>query len=374
VLEGSLRKAGDRLRVSAQLIEVTTGYHLWSERFDRTLDDVLAIQDEIAECTARCLRGVLTSSDRERMQRDRPAQIDAYEYYLRGRKNLHQHRLGSFGRAYELFVKATEIDPDYAPAYTGIADSLSWKCLWYGSDPELISEALAATDTALELAPRLPEAHVSRGMALDLAGRNAEAEEEFSRAVELNPGHWEAHYLWARTCFAAGRNEDAIRHYGDARRTNPLDFQTPLLQSTAFDVADRNDEAVEALTEGVKLAERHLELNPSEPRALYLGAIALLKLGEEERAFEWAEQALEVAPREPSCLYNLTCFYAKAGRTEAALECLETALDEGFGQVGWVTKDPDLDSIRAEPRFEKLLATLYARTREREKPPSGGNG
>ena len=374
VLEGSVRKAGDRLRVSAQLIEVTTGYHLWSERFDRTLHDVFAIQDEIAECTARCLRGVLTSTDRERMHRDRPAQIDAYDYYLRGRKHLHQHRLDSYDRAYELFVKAAEIDPGYAPAYTGIADSRSWKCMWYGSDPKLISDALAASDTALELAPKLPEAHVSRGMALNLAGRNADADAAFSRAVELNPGHWEAHYLWARTSFTDGRNDDAIRHYADARRADPLDFQAPLLQSITFDIAERNDDAVEALTEGVKLVERRLELNPSDARALYSGALALLKLGDEERALEWAQKALEVAPREPSCLYNLACFYAEAGQTEAALDCLETAVDEGFGQIEWTTKDPDLDSIRAEPRFEELLATLHAREREKKKPPSGDSG
>ncbi len=371
VLEGSVRKAGDQLRVNAQLIEVTTGYQLWSERFDRTLDDVFAIQDEIAECTARCLRGVLTDSDRERLQRDRPAQIDAYEYYLRGRKNLHQHRVGSFDRAHELFVKATELDPGYAPAYTGIADSLSWKGMWYGTDPELVSEALAAADRALELAPKLPEAHVSRGMIFSLIGRNDEAEEEFRLAVALNPGHWEAHHLWARTCFSEGRNDDAIRHFADARRANPLDFQSPLLQSMAFDIAGRQEDAVEALTEGVKLAERHLELNPTESRALYFGAIALLKLGQEERAFDWADRALEVAPHEPPCLYNLACFYAKAGRKQQALECLETAVREGFGQFEWITKDPDLDSIRAEPRFEELLAILRSREETRQVRDSG---
>src|SRR6185437_12354765 len=201
IMEGSVRKAGDRVRVTAQLIDAGNGYHLWSENFDRKLEDIFAIQEEIACCVARALRVTLNRARDLSIERNAPRVMHAYELYLRGRQIQSVKSSDNWTKAPEMFRNAIALDPDYAQAHAGLADSLAQLLIWRILQPQdVLDEALAAAKRALELAPELAEAHVARANTLSLAGEDADAVAAFERALELNPGLYEAHYYFGRHC------------------------------------------------------------------------------------------------------------------------------------------------------------------------------
>jgi serine/threonine protein kinase/tetratricopeptide (TPR) repeat protein len=358
VLEGSVRKAGDRLRVTAQLVNVANGYHLWSERYDRQLEDVFAIQDEIAENIVRALRVVLSDEEKRAIEKASTENVEAYEYYLRGRQYFHQFRRKGMQFARRMFERAIEIDPRYALAYAGIADCSAFLYMYWDGSKNNLEGADSASRVALELDPDLAEAHASRGFALSLSKQYEEAHREFETAIRLNPKLYEAHYLYARACFQEGKLEEAVRHYTDASRVRPEDYQALLLMQGPLHGLGRSDEARETLRRGLQVAEKHLELNPDDARAMCLGADALVQLGQPARGIEWARRAREIDPEDPGLLYNVACVYTRSGMTEEALGCLERAVENGFGHREWLEHDSDLDPLRSHPRFQALRAKL----------------
>ncbi len=358
VLEGSVRKAGNKLRVTAQLVNVADGYHLWSERYDRQLEDVFAIQDEIAENIVRALRVVLSEEEKRAIEQAPTSDIEAYDYYLRGRQFFHQFRRTSIQFARRMFERAMEADPRYARAYAGAADCCSFLYMYWDASKANLEGADSYSSKALELAPELAEAHASRGFAVSLSRRYDEARREFETAIRLNPKLYEAHYLYARACVQEGRLEDAVQHYEEASRVRPEDYQALLLMQTGLKGLGRPAEAQAALRRGLQVAEKHLELNPDDARALYLGAGALVQLGERERGLEWARRAFNIDPEDSGVLYNVACVYALVGQTDDAIGCLENAVQNGFGHREWLENDTDLNALRGDPRFEALRRKL----------------
>jgi TolB-like protein/Flp pilus assembly protein TadD len=358
VLEGSVRKAGSKLRITAQLINVADGYHLWSDRFDREMEDVFAIQDEIAQSIVRALR-VMLSDDEKRAIGQVPApDVEAYEYYLRGRQFFHQFRRTSIQFARRMFERAKEIDPAYATAYAGAADCCSMLYMYWDGSQANLEGADAYSKKALELAPELAEAHAARGLAVSLSQRYQEAEREFETAIRLNPKLFEAHYFFGRALFQQGKYVEAVNEYQEASRVRPEDYQTRLLAVQALRSLGRTAEAESTMQSGIRVTERHLDLNPDDVRALCLGAGALIQLGERDRGLEWARRGLALAPEDSSVLYNVACVYSLGGLADQALECLDQAVQNGFGHRAWLENDSDLDSLRADPRFTALLAKL----------------
>jgi serine/threonine protein kinase/Flp pilus assembly protein TadD len=358
VLEGSVRKAGNRLRVTAQLVNVADGYHLWSERYDRELEDVFAIQDEIAGNIVKALRVVLSDAEKRALGKAPTDNVQAYEYYLRGRQFFHQFRRTGIQFARRMFERAIEVDPDYALAYAGVADSCSFLYMYWDGSKSNLDSAEAASRKALELDPDLAEAHASRGFAVSLSKHYAEARQEFETAIRLNPKLYEAHYLYARACFQEGKLEDAVRHYEDAATVRPEDYQALLLMTAPLKGLGRNAEAHAASQRGLQVVEKHLELNPDDARALYLGAGALIQAGDPQRAKEWIRRATAIDPDDSGVLYNVACTYAMLGQKEEALTCLEKAVQNGFGHKEWLENDSDLDAVRMDPRFATLLTKL----------------
>jgi serine/threonine protein kinase/Flp pilus assembly protein TadD len=355
VLEGSVRKAGRRLRVSAQLIDVDSGYHLWSERFDRELADVFAIQDEIAENIVKALQVVLTPQEAQAVKVVPASDVRAYELYLRGRQLLYQHRRAGHYEAIKWYRRAIEIDPGYALAYAGIAYSSSLLYMYREATPENLRQAEESSRTALELNPNLAEAHAAYGLALSLRQRWTEAAEAFERALTLDPRNFEAAYFHGRTSFAHGIFEKAAEMFGVAAECRPDDYQAHSMRIMALQKLGRPDEAREAAAVAVAAAERRLAIDPGETRALYLGAGALLLLGERQRAFEWADRAVAIDPDEVSTWYNVGCLYTNAGEMERGLEHLDQAVRRGFAQREWIENDPDWDLVHDDPRFQEIL-------------------
>jgi adenylate cyclase len=358
LLEGSVRKADDRLRVTVQLIEVATGYHRWSQRFDRLLDDVFAIQDEIAESVATSLRGsVLSGREKEALQRP-PTGAAAYEYYLRGRQHLPRLTQPDLEKSRDMFERAIELDAGYGPAFAGLATVHATLYEWYGAREDDLVRAERASHRALELAPGLAEAHVARGVALSLSARYGEAAQEFEEAIRLNPHLFDAYYYFARSSFARGeiaQSADLFRAAGEVRQE---DFQSPVLQGQSLRMLGRDEESQKVTREGIRRAERILELNPIDGRALSLGSGALFDDGQRARAFEWSKRSLELYPDDMGTLVQAACLHLKARQKEEALALLDRVFGRGWGKHDWVEHDPDYDILRDDPRFKRLLARL----------------
>jgi serine/threonine protein kinase/Flp pilus assembly protein TadD len=358
VLEGSVRKAGARIRITAQLINVADGYHLWSERYDRDLEDVFAVQDEIAENIVKALRLVLTEEEKRAIEKPRTENVQAYEYYLRGRQFFHQFREKSNQFARRMFARAIEIDPGFALAYAGTADCSSFLYIWWDPSEANLEQADTASRKALELAPQMAEAHASRGLALTLSKRYDEAYAEFETAIQLDPKLFEAHYFYGRASFERGRHAQAAQAFERAAAVRPEDYQTPSLLALAYDALGRKEESEAARRRAVRIIEQYLELNPGDPRALYLGAIDLCYLGDRQRSRDWTDRALSVDPDDAAVLYNVACAYTQLGLEDKALDCLEKAALNGAGHRAWIENDPDLNAIRDHPRFKAILEKL----------------
>jgi adenylate cyclase len=358
LLEGSVRKAGNRLRVTVQLIEVASGYHRWSQRFDRMLDDVFAIQDEIAESVATSLRGgVLTAPEKRSLLRPQ-TDTEAYEYYLRARQHLPRMTQGDLEKAAELFQQAIDVDAHYSPAYAGLATVHATLYEWFGAREDDLAKAQNASQKALDLSPDLADSHVARGCVLSLLARYDEASAEFQEAIRINSNFFDAYYYFARTSFASGNTEISAALFSKAADIRPDDFQSPMLRAQSLRMLGRPKEAVESAREGIRRAERILALNPTDARALSLGSGALFEDGQLARADAWAQRALELYPDDPSTLVNAACLHAKAGRKEEAIETLERVFARGWGKRDWVEHDPDYDILRDDPRFRRMLERL----------------
>jgi serine/threonine protein kinase/Flp pilus assembly protein TadD len=361
VLEGSLRRAGNRLRITARLVETATARSVWAERYDRQMEDIFAIQDEIAQSIAKALKVILTEQEKRAIEKAPTTDVQAYDYYLKGRQYFHRFRRKSFDYARQLFARAIVIDPKYALAYAGVADCCSFLYLWWDASDDNKKEAEVASRKAVELDPELAEAHVSRGLAHQMTKKYEEAYQEFETAIRLNPKLFDAYYFYARLRYQRGEMDEAAQLYEKACWANPEDFQSPMLLGQTFFTLGRKLEGEAVRQRGLKIIEKHLELHPDDARALYLGAAGVLQVGQRDRALEWATRALSVDPEDPMVLYNVACCYSLLGLTDEAISCLEKVMAQsssGSLHKVWAEQDSDLDALRGNPRFQALLKAL----------------
>jgi serine/threonine protein kinase/Tfp pilus assembly protein PilF len=354
VLEGSVRKMGNRLRITAQLVNVADGYHLWSERYDREMEDVFAIQDDISQAIVKALKVILTEGEKKQIEKARVENVLAYDYYLRGRQYYYIHRK-SLEYARQMFNRAVETDPDYARAYAGVADTCSLLYMYYDAREFNLKQADFASAKALELEPDLAEAHVARGLAVSLSKRFKEAEGEFEIAMKLDPKLFEAPYWYGRALEAEGRFHEAVRMYERAQVLRPEDYQAPSFLAQAYRALGMTDESNAADRRAIRLMLERLELNPSDARAANLLAATYATMGEPEKAVDYADRSLAIDPDDAMLLYNVCCTYTLLGRKDEAIACLERAVDKGFGHREWIDHDPDLNPLRENPRFQSIM-------------------
>ncbi len=355
ILEGSVRKSGRKLRVTAQLVNVANGYHVWSSEFDGDLEDVFSIQDEIAASIAEALVATISEQERESIRAVRRTNIDAYDYYLRGRQFFRRFRKLDIEHARQMFWQALDIDPDFALAWAGYADCHSFLMMYVDPNPMHAQQADQASKRALELAPELAEAHASRGLAYLVSREFSKAEAEFRKALEFNPRLFEAYYYFARTRFHQGDLEMAGRLFRKAADTDPADYQSRCLRVQILRGTGHTALAIEEAREAVKVLERHLEWHPDDTRGLHLGAGSLIALGQTERAKNWLRRALELDPDDPIVLYNVACNFATLGEVEESLNYLEKAVERGTLSSDWMRNDEDLVALRSNPRYSALL-------------------
>lgn len=354
VLEGSVRRVADRVRISAQLISVRDGYRMWYERYDREMKDIFAVEDEIAEQIARALEIELDEKTTRRAPRHDTPYGEAYELYLQGRQFIHQHRRKAFEVALGLFARAIEINPRFGRAYAGIADCHSFLRLYYGRGEESVKAADEASRRALELEPELSDAHLSRGFALFLQNETDSAEEHLRRAIAIDPRLYDAHYISARLCFTQGRFPEAMEHFREACAVVPEAYDSWYLLGMCYRRLGEEARGRNADFECIEAVKRHVRAHPDDTRAWTMGAAVLAEMGEPDGAARWLANAMSVDADEPIIVYNAACVYVRLGRHEDALDCLERAFHMG-AVAEWARNDPDLDPLRSNPRFLRIL-------------------
>jgi TolB-like protein/Tfp pilus assembly protein PilF len=358
VLEGSVQKSKDRLRINAQLINVEDGYHLWSKQFDADIKDIFEIQDEIAKCIAEAESLGLSEQEQSTIKTAPTKDVLAYEYYLRGRQFFHRLRGNDMIFARQMFDQAIEIDPDFALAWAGRADCYAFVEMYVKTDDENRNEATRSSERALELDSTRAESHASRGLAYLVNQQYDQAIEAFETAIRLNANLFEPLYYYARASFHQGKLQKAADLFAKASEVNPEDYQSRILRSHVLAGLEQAELSKEVAKQAITVIEEHLKWNPDDPRAFYLGAGSLQQIGEHDRAQRWIGRALAIDPTDSVVLYNVGCFYALDGQADKALNCLESAVKHGAVSGSWMEHDNDLVNLRQEPRFKALLERL----------------
>jgi len=363
VLEGSVRKSGDRLRISAQLVKVEDGFQLWSETYDREMQDIFAIQEGIAQSIVDALQVTLSPAEMRAMEVAPTKDVKAYDYYLRGKEFFYWGKnKRNLEYARQMFARAIEADPQYAAAHAGLADCYSYLYDYHDRDTVILGLANESSRRAVELAPELAEAHASLGLALSLTNRWEEAAREFATALRLNPKLFEAAFYYARSHFRQGNFEEAARLFEDSVKLDPYNYQGLSLLPQVYRSMGEEAKAREADRRLAVVVEQHVALNPDDVEALLFGAGASIRLGEKEKGLEWTNRVLTLEPEDPTVLYNAACNFSLAGDVQKGLETLERAVSAGFADKEWIEQDSDLKALRADPRFQTILDRLQPGT------------
>jgi len=351
ILEGSVRKSGNQIRVTAQLIEVRSDSHAWSETYDRELSDIFKIQDDIA---AHVLASLKIRLGEHRLPDPTTQNVKAYEYYLRARGHAITRKENDIERAIDLFHKALEADNKFVRGWISLAEASAFQAIYIPKHANSRQLAIDAGKEAMRLAPERAGSHMARGFGRLANGQYAEAEKDFLQALVLDPTQLDAYHYLARAAQHQGENDRALQYYSRATDLNSDDFESPLI-ALSFYSDSRNSDAAQRFAQiGVQRAERHLEDYPDNPRAYYLGIGGLAVLGDMERAQRWADRVIALAPNDPSTRYNLACFYSTIGETEKALDLLEDSIHSR----NWIENDPELEPLRKFPRYQSIIASL----------------
>ena len=354
ILEGSVRRSGDRVRITAQLIDGRSDRHLWSDNYDREMTDMFAVQDDIATNIVDALKLSLTPAQQQSIRKQATTRnIDAYDYYLKGRYFVDR---GDVDSGQKMFESAIKLDDEYALAWAGVADCHSWRCMWYEESPHSLQMADECSLKALQLAPELAEAHASRSYAMTANGKYEEAEAAFKAAIKLDPQLYEAYYYAGRAYFAQGEFRKAVDAFEQAGAIRPDDPTPFALRSTALKAVGTEEELLSAQQRALEVSERHLSLNPDDALAWSRAANEMIVSGEVDKGLEYADRALSLQPS--ICRYNVACAYMLAGKTERALELLEEHAKSGAVLIDWLRQDSDWDDARDHPRFRAIVDML----------------
>ncbi len=362
VLEGSVRKAGGRVRINAQLIDGATGEHVWAERYDRDLEDIFAIQDEISKAIVEALKVRLLPEEKKALERRGTNSAEAYNLYLLARQYWVTGNHGDPGReerVMRISSRAVEIDPYYADAWALLA--IAQSNLRYGFGYE-VDDGVAAAHTALAIDPTIAEAHCAMARRLEVKGRDDEAFAELQKGLRLNPDSWELNKAVGNFLIWRGKVPEAAAHFEKATSLMDSDFHAwGMLTTCYFGMGDK-ESAKDCAKMTLRQVEQVLAHDPSNGAAISFGVSALAAVGEQDRAREWMERALLIDPDNLNMRYNFACALARDfGDRDAAIRMLDSSLSRIKGSIGAAEFDPDLGSIRDDPRFKKIIADAKER-------------
>jgi serine/threonine protein kinase/tetratricopeptide (TPR) repeat protein len=355
VLEGSVRKAANRIRITAQLTDVRSGYHIWAERFDRLLEDIFDLQNEVSGRIVDALRVSLTETEKALLTRRPTDDLRAYDFYMRG-KDLVSHR----GRrnaelAIQMLERAISIDPDFVGALSGLAEACSHMYTWYDGDQKWLDRIIELSERALALDPELLEARLAYGTVYVHQKRLGEAKRVFEKLVQNNPDFYEG-FLWlGMVCDLTGEYDEAIRSYIRASEVKPYS-EEPLVRLDMTYRRQGNKKLSEATAHmGLAIGIRRLALNPDDTITRSRVATYYALFQQRENAITEVRKIHAADPTDSHAHYNAACALAALKEKGEMLEYLRIAFEGGAGFRAWVKNDPDFEAYRKDPDFQRLI-------------------
>jgi adenylate cyclase len=363
VLEGSVRKAGNRVRITAQLIDGAKGDHVWAARYDRDLTDIFEIQDEISKAIVDALKVKLLPEEKKAIESRGTTNVEAYNLYLMARQQWIGGPQGNPRReeaVIRLCQQATSVDPEYAQAWALMGFAQLELRFWHGRD----ENALPAAERALAINPKMPEALCIKARYLEEEGHGAEAQEEIRKALALDPESWEVNREAARMLFRHGNIREAIPHFEKASSLMDTDWHNPMMLCTCYKAIGDKELLRKAAKITFERAERAIAKDPTDGPALAAGANALAILGERERALEWIRRALFLDPDNLVMRYNLGCALIQdLGAVDEAVVTFQPFFEKVQSpmHIRHLEVDPDLNAIRDDSRFKQMLAATKER-------------
>jgi adenylate cyclase len=363
VLEGSVRKAGNRVRITAQLIDGKAGDHLWADRYDRDLTDIFEIQDEISKEIVRALKIKLLPEEEQAIESRGTENAQAYNLYLMARQ---QWIWGSWGNSRRdeiierICTQAVTMDQNYADAWALMALAQAELRFWHGKE----EDPLPAAERALKANPKLAEAHAVKVRYFEQQGDHRQADKEVEEALRLGPDSWEVNREAARLMFGRNRMGDASRYYAKASELMDTDFHSCLMLQTCYLGVDDEAAAMDAARRTLERAEMALAKDPTNGAALAAGASSLIMMGDIERGKDWTQRALLLDPENLSVRYNVACSLTfRNSDLPGALDLLEQyfARLDSPGQITHAEIDPDMDRVRDDPRFKAMIGAARKR-------------
>lgn len=353
VLEGSVRKAGDQVRITIQLIDARSGYQFWAGQYNHNLKDIFEIQEQMACAVVKAMRLAIGKNTLTR--RPITQNTEAYDLYLKARSYFYRPDKHSILIAQKFFQRATDIDPGFGRAWAKLALTYVYQHLCIDPDGNARSEARRISNIALSVAPDIAESHIASGITYSICQDYKHADLAFEKAINLHPDSFDAWFTWARSKVYQGDTRKAVELFQKASEIRPKDYQSVLLQARFLTETGEHHAAKEKAREGLLKAEEFLELKPDEYRALNMGAFALHTLGRPVEAKEWMEASMQNSPRNSILSFSAASFYAMTGDIDKSLVYLEQAANTGCFNPDWLAQDAGLKKIMDNPRFKRLI-------------------
>jgi non-specific serine/threonine protein kinase len=354
-LTGSLRRAGARLRINAQLVDTKTDFPLWSERYDREMKDVFEVQDDIARSIADALRITLSPQEEQALAAKPTADPHAYDLYLRGKSYARRLTRQDMEFALQMFENAVAIDPAFALAYPALANVCAQYHYHYERSPKWLERAVAAAKRAGELRREIPEVQVAESWILYAEGDYEKVVQRLKSVVERKPDTEGAYYLLGRAYFAAGQYHDVARIAEAAVRASGDDYNIYIPIMNSLGALGKKDALRNLTQQRALVLEEHLKNVPEDARARCLLALDYAAVGRLDDAGREASLAMALRANDATVLYNLACVFCQLQRKDDGMNALRRAYELGFRDPAWARRDPDLTILHGEPEFERMF-------------------
>jgi adenylate cyclase len=359
IVGGGVRRFQDSVRITVQLVDVTTNLQLWGNTYKGKLDDIFDIQEQVAQQIVEALKLKLSFSEKLSLTKRPTLNAEAYDLYLRGQDQLYRLTKRSVEYAIQLFEKAIELDSRYAAAYAGCSSA-------YGQMYQLIAREERYRELAQEFSFKalmydnnLPEAYRAMGLSYFLWGKLNEATASCTKAVEIDPDDFIAHWTLGRIYFTEGKLEQALELFHRVAEIKPTFYAGHLDVAQTCLGLGRNQEAEVVYRRLLEIMPNYLLQNPDDARARLIYANMLGRAGQRDEAIREGTKALVLSPGDPMMLYNAACMYVSLGESDRALDALRQAVEAGYTNIGWMRNDPDLVSLRDHPEFVALLQLMH---------------